>query len=496
MEQSKFILNPDYIYRNDKHRVLLYTTSKTSGYSAKSWFGMIHPVQAMILSFFSQGRPFVDTIQLISRFLAVDHKKALQMIMPFVENKTSLKANYQGNTFLFPKNIIIREDYPTRKRTFSPEDMICENRDFTTKRLYTAPLHITLMLTNKCVTRCKYCYADITTKPENVLSTEEIFKLIHQAHQMNFRNVNLIGGEVLLHKDWPVILKELTTHGFFPEIISTKMPITEKIITSIKESQYTNNIQISLDALSSPLLEASLCVNSQYLEKVKKGIRLLDESGLGYQIATILTKYNDQPKYMSDLYTFLKTLKNIKSWRIAPAMNSLYKNHLDFIKIKTDRTSVESLYTFIEKEIIPNANFPVVLNRSYLDRGFYEAKDGSASFKGAGCSALNSHLFILPDGKVTICEQLYWNPNFIIGDIRKNSLTEIWNSPKALALAHMKNESLQTKSKCKACLQFQSCYEQRNRCWADVIKSYGDQNWDFPDPRCKKAPKMTYDISF
>lgn len=43
-------------------------------------------------------------------------------------------------------------------------------------------------------------------------------------------------------------------------------------------------------------------------------------------------------------------------------------------------------------------------------------------FNGAVCSALNSHLFILPDGKVTICEQLYWNPRFIIGDAKKSGL--------------------------------------------------------------------------
>jgi radical SAM protein with 4Fe4S-binding SPASM domain len=177
-------------------------------------------------------------------------------------------------------------------------------------------------------------------------------------------------------------------------------------------------------------------------------------------------------------------------------MNSLYKNYLDFVKIKTDRTRVDNLYTFLEKDIIPNADFPIMLDRSYLDRGFYEAANGSASFKGARCSALNSHLFVLPDGNVTICEQLYWNPNFIIGNVRKNSIVEIWNSPKALVLAHMKKKYLQKKSNCYACRQFQGCFERRNRCWTDVIKAYGDKNWDFPDPRCKKAPKMIYDISF
>jgi radical SAM protein with 4Fe4S-binding SPASM domain len=493
---GNYILNPDYIYKNDVKRILLYTVSKPSGQSSKSWFSMIHPVQAMILSFFSQSRSLNDTIQLISQFLAIDEKKVLQMMQPFIENEIPLKVKHNGIVFFSPKNVIIPEKQTVQRTAFSMEDMMCEERDFKTKRLYSGPLFITLMLTNKCVTRCQYCYADTDTPLQNALTTSEIFTLIRQAHQMNLRNVDLIGGEVLLHKDWPLILKEMVRHRFYPGIISTKMPITEKIITDIKSCGYTNHIQVSLDTLSSSVLETSLCVNKQYIDKVKTGLRLLNESGLGFQIATVLTRYNDQPDCISELFEFFKTLKNLKSWRITPAMNSLYKNYQNFIKIKTDRVNVENLYAFIEKEIIPHADFPIVLGRSYIDRDFYKAVNGSDSFKGARCSALNTHLFVLPDGNVTICEQLYWNSNFIIGNVRENSLTEIWNSPKAMTLVHMRKEYLQTKSKCHTCGQFQDCYEGRNRCWADVIKAYGDKNWDFPDPRCDKAPKMTYDISF
>jgi len=104
--------------------------------------------------------------------------------------------------------------------------------------------------------------------------------------------------------------------------------------------------------------------------------------------------------------------------------------------------------------------------------------------------------FILPDGEVTICEQLYWNPNFIIGNVNENSISEIWNSPKSLALANMKIDNIQEKSRCRTCTLFQDCFDNRNRCWVDIIKAYGEENWDYPDPRCNKAPKMIFDLSF
>jgi hypothetical protein len=51
-----------------------------------------------------------------------------------------------------------------------------------------------------------------------------------------------------------------------------------------------------------------------------------------------------------------------------------------------------------------------------------ESKGGSQNFKGAECSANSSHIFILPDGKVTIGEQLYWKPHFIIGDLSRQTI--------------------------------------------------------------------------
>ena len=496
MENSVYILNPDYIFRNDIQRILVYTKSNTITDCSRDWLSKIHPTQAMILSFFSQNRLLSENIKLISEFLNLSYEKTKQLIFPFIENPTPLRNKIKERIISFPKNIIIKKNNHIENISFSPSDMKCPSIDLETKRLFSGPLHLTLMLTNKCVTRCKYCYADINTKYNEALSTDKIFNIIHEAHALGLKAFHLIGGEVLLHKDWHRILKETVKLDMSSDVISTKVPITKDIIDKFKDAQFTEKIQLSLDSVSSDVLQEALCVNNSYLGKVINGIQLLDDSGCRYKIASVITKYNDNPKAMLDLYSFIKTLKNIKRWSITPAINTLYKSHHEFTKIKTDRIRLEKLYSYIEKEIIPNSDIGIDLDRSCLDRAYYDSGKGSSSFKGAGCSALNSHLFILPDGEVTICEQLYWNPNFIIGNIKKNSLSEIWNSPKAMALAHMKKENIQDKSKCHSCGQFQDCFDARNRCWADIIKAYGDDKWDYPDPRCKKAPKMIYNLQF
>lgn len=442
------------------------------------------------------GEVLSDNIKLISDYFRISCEKTNELVSPFIENQTPLRNKFQGIKIAFPKNIIIKQENLKAGKSFTPADMTCEKIDLETKRFFSTPLHLTLMLTNRCVTNCKYCYADTTTRYKEALSTKKIFDLIHEAKNEGVRAFHLLGGEVLLHKDWHLILKETVRLNMQPDIISTKVPITKNIINKFKDAQFTDNIQISFDSVSSNVLQETLCVNNSYIERVKNGIRLLDDNGFKYQIATVLTQYNDNPQAMLDLYSFIKTLKNIKHWNITAARDTLYKKHHEFVKIKSNRLRVEGLFSYIEKEIIPHSEIRIKLDRSYLDRAYYKSRKGSKSFEGAGCSALNSHVFILPDGNVTICEQLYWNTNFIIGNVNDNTLTEIWNSPKAMSLANIKKESIQSKSKCRSCQQFQGCFDNRNRCWTDIIKAYGDENWDFPDPRCNKAPKMINNLQF
>lgn len=116
------------------------------------------------------------------------------------------------------------------------------------------------------------------------------------------------------------------------------------------------------------------------------------------------------------------------------------------------------------------------------------SENGSRGFKGSRCSANMSNMVILPDGKVTICEQLYWNPSFIVGDITKNKIQQIWNSPRSLEIYTWAKDNVSKESPCSACKLYEDCLSYGNRCFVNILKEYGTQNWDYPDPRCAFAP--------
>ena len=368
--------------------------------------------------------------------------------------------------------------------------------DVCTRRLFSGPLLLTLMLTNRCVTHCRYCYADTHTQVRNMIPTLRIMELIQEAAELPVQQINLIGGEIFLHKDWDIILAELVSHGIEPDFISTKMPFTAERLSKLKQTGYKNRIQVSIDALDATVLNQSLCVASPYITQMKLGLKLLDQSGLPYQIASVLTTYNCNRQIITDLYHFLATLENLQEWRLPPANNSSTTDYREFARLKPSYGEVCDIFQFLQGSIVPHVSFHITINHDIIEKKYYSDKGGSRNFHGAACSALNNHLFILPDGKVTICEQLYWNSRFIIGDVRKTNLKDIWQSQEALHLCNLSRKDIGEHSKCRSCNCFEECFGYANRCWSNIIKAYGEDCWDYPDPRCIYAPKMTNRLDY
>lgn len=494
-----YVLNPNYGLRDDIHRYVLFSKANIKGTVSRDWMSFIHPAHAAMLSFFTHERSLTDNWQQLALFFHCDALKIEKLIRPFIENRKAFFIRWKGNEICFPSQLIIpiekvgvEYNYPQ----LSPCNPMGTAVDTCTRRLYSGPLMLTLMLTNHCVTHCRYCYADTHTQVQSMLSTSRIIELIREAATLPVQQVNLIGGEIFLHKDWSIILAELVKHGIEPEFISTKMPFTAKCLQELKQTNYKNIIQVSLDAIDAMVLNRSLSVSNSYITQIMQGLQLLDQSGLPYQVSSVLTTYNCNRRILEKLFLFLSTLQNLQDWRLTPVNNSTTTAYGNFAALKPSHWEISDIFSFLQKSIIPNAHFRIILNQGAIEKQYYSDEGGSRHFSGATCSALNSHLFILPDGKVTICEQLYWNSRFIIGDAAKSGLKDIWQSTAALHLCNLSRKDIRKQSKCHACIYFEDCFKYGNRCWSDIIKAYGKECWDYPDPRCISAPKMTNKLDY
>lgn len=489
-----YILNPHYYLRNDIRRILLYSKSQTDVRSCSNWYAFIHPLQAVMLSFFTYKRSLKENILLLSKYFHCELSEMEHFVAPFIRNSQPLCAHWHGRKIVFPKNIIVPAKSDDIFRELSPQEFVCQNLDLDNRRLYSAPLSITIMLTNKCVTNCCYCYADTRTAIVKRLETSRICELIEEAGRLHMKHVNLIGGEIFLHPDWQVILKKAVDCNVEPEFISTKVPLTQEIVKSLLLTGYKGILQLSLDTIDNVILKKTLHVSDNYLELVKRGITLLEDSGLKYQVATVLTTYNSRFSLLKDLYDYLSCLKNITIWNLVPVHDSLNPNVEDFRSLKPSYKHLSKLFKQIEEYAVKSLN--IAIDKDVLAQKYYSDSGGSSNFKGRKCPALSTHFFILPDGKVSICEQIYWHPYFIIGDVNRDSLSEVWNSKRARYLYYETWKDISSSSQCSGCVLKKDCFRNNNRCWVDIMKAYGRDNFDFPDPRCKMAERMKNYIGY
>lgn len=239
--------------------------------------------------------------------------------------------------------------------------MRCVEVNLADPRIHTIPLQLTFMLTNRCICKCIYCYADIKRKGINELSATKIIEVIKHADIIGVQNIHLTGGEIFLFKDWDKVLSVLSDLRYIPGVISTKYPLTPKDIRLLQNTGYEQPLQISLDTLSPDIINKQQGTGSNYLYNMLQRIKLLDYAALPYSIATVLTRFNCSVRNVISLYHFLATLKHLVRWDIRVAMESLYISKKEQKEMKASAKDIEEVYDYIESEIQPKAGFPVCL---------------------------------------------------------------------------------------------------------------------------------------
>ncbi|MCP4179981.1 MAG: radical SAM protein [bacterium] len=493
-QEDLYLLNPDYNIRNDiKRSIIIANSDSQCEFTNEDWISFIHPVQAMILSFFSNPITINNAVEELKEFLGIKQEEVLELVKPFIDNKKAIFTQYNGATFKFPKQIIVKYDKHLKVNyTYTPEEFTYNELDFESFRLMKCPAAITIMVTNQCVTNCIYCYADRTKNVSCSIPFERIQELIQESKRLKIKDIFVGGGEFFLYDKWYELLKELYKYGYENIFISTKVPIKEEDIIKLKQFPKMS-FQFSFDSVTDKKLNRILDVSGNYVERMKKTLEMMDEHGISYHVTTILTKINSDKDDLLNMLKYLSTLKKIIKWDMRIAFRSLYSS-TEFESIKLLENERIDVLNYID-DLNKQHKLNIEIDKSYLERGYFKAEKGSNSFQGAPCSANRSHMYILPDGNVTICEQMYWKERFIIGNILNNSIEEVWNSQESLKWVNLTKEDFREESACKNCEMLNECCNKYpNKCWADVLKAYGDENWDFPDPRCKKAPKFIYEI--
>jgi len=486
---EKYIINPAYFIRMDNNRAILSKRGRIElSIPFEDFFTFLHPLNAQLLTFFNGKDTLGDVVNNISNKYNLLHQDVLDIVSEYIHNENTLNKKYKDKYLFLPKNLLIKKDEVSDYTCYNTNDFYYSSEpDLNSMRLFT-PVRINLQLMMNCYTDCIYCYANRKMQLGKLLSLKRILSLIEEAKSIGVCDFDINGGEVLLHPNCMEIISALIKNNYNP-YISTKVPISKEKIEQLKQTGL-KVMQISLDSIDRDILKKMIKVNDSYIDQMKQTLFHLNKIGFRIYINTIITSYNSDTQVLEDLVSFLSQYENVKRIRFNGVGYSIYKSAEDFLKFRTNDKFTNlmdsSFMGYIRKKY---PQIELIFSPGEKECDYLEGKMDRFR-KRAICTGNMRSMVILPDGKVTICEELYNHPQFIIGDVTTHSIMEVWDSEKALNLFNIKSESISDKSVCKKCETFDICRHYKGVCWKTILMAYGNENWDFPDPRCPQSPEM------
>ena len=152
--------------------------------------------------------------------------------------------------------------------------------------------YLRVSVTDRCDLRCTYCMAeDVTFLPrQEVLSIEEIIKLIDIFNELGVKKFRLTGGEPLVRKNIITIiehLSELKKQNKIDEHTLTTNGTNLSKYSKVLKINGVQRINVSLDSLDSEKYRK--VTKHGDLKKVVNGIHAASEEGIKVKINTVLT---------------------------------------------------------------------------------------------------------------------------------------------------------------------------------------------------------------
>lgn len=149
---------------------------------------------------------------------------------------------------------------------------------------------------DRCNFRCQYCMPadvfgpDFAFLPKSeLLSFEEIIRLVKIFAKLGVKKIRLTGGEPLLRKDLPYLVEQVADVEGIEDIgLTTNGIYLPKYAKALKDAGL-KRVNISLDSLNDDLF-GKINGRNVGVEPVLKGIKAAKEAGLGIKINMVVKK--------------------------------------------------------------------------------------------------------------------------------------------------------------------------------------------------------------
>lgn len=305
-------------------------------------------------------------------------------------------------------------------------------------------------LTLRCNARCLHCGSAAGQDRRDNLTNEELLRVCDELAEAGCKKVTLIGGETFLHPAWREIVSKLNKNDIKVSIVTNGFLLNEEKIKFLAETGI-ETIGISLDAPTAELHDKIRNVPGMFNRIFELG-QYLKKYKIPTVAITTVTSMN-----VLHLNAFAPMLKDsfFDGWQLQ--IGSPYGRMNEDISLNDLEYYVTGMLLACYQRRIPIQELDIV---GMHDFGYYsDVIPNSVNLyekNWHGCPAGIYVMGIRSNGKVLGCLSIY-NDEYIDGDLRKNSVKEIWERQDFCVWNRRSNRIKNLTGACKDCPYATAC---------------------------------------
>ncbi|MEZ5526089.1 MAG: pyrroloquinoline quinone biosynthesis protein PqqE [Gammaproteobacteria bacterium] len=276
------------------------------------------------------------------------------------------------------------------------------------------PLWVNAELTYRCPLHCVFCYnpLDYTSTFGKELSTDEWLKTLREARELGAVQLGLSGGEPLLRDDVEILIAEASKMGYYVNLITSGIGLTEERIAAFKEGGL-DQIQLSFQDSTKELND--FLSSTRTFELKLKIARLIKQYGYPMVLNVVLHKLN-----IDHIEQILEMAEAMEADHVELANSQYYawafKNREHLMPTREQLQRAEAITMRFRERLGKKMKLYFVVPDYYADRP-------KACMNGWGAVFLN----IAPDGLALPCHEARMLPGLEFPNVREHDVDWIWN---------------------------------------------------------------------
>ncbi|WP_319939623.1 radical SAM/SPASM domain-containing protein [Xenorhabdus littoralis] len=316
--------------------------------------------------------------------------------------------------------------------------------------LFNAPIHVDFDMTNACNLACHHCHAASGKRQRDELTSEEIKRAIAELHQNGVIDLTIAGGEPFLRPELPEILEYAhSCQGIYTTVVTNGTLLKRDTVKKLSSNCSGVNFNISIDGSTPDKLDIlrhrkKRDSNKRTLlfRQVTAGAKAISDAGLTLGVSFVVSGMNaDDLENVYDMAVNELGAKSVTAIRFFPAgfgksaLSELALKYEEWEKIILDLTRRHDSFQNLTISVsAPWEIYLPLLNNGYTPQQVWEIWQYrstltdpvySSEYQVGDASGIGD-LNISGNGKVYPSVLMSGNHDVLCGNIREQSLKEIW----------------------------------------------------------------------